>query len=131
MEYVAVLVAATGAYAFGAVWYAMNGERWMQAAGIEKGADGEPKGAGSPMPFIISAICVILVAGMMRHIFAQAAIDTVGKGFFSGLGLGAFIVTPWIVTNYAYSMRPRMLSILDGAYAIIGCTIIGTILTLF
>ena len=131
MEYVAVLVAAVGAYAFGALWYGLNGERWMQASGIKRGADGKPKGAGSPMPFIISAICVILVAGMMRHIFAQAAIDTVGKGFLGGLGLGAFIVTPWIVTNYAFSMRPRMLSILDGAYAIIGCTIIGTVLTLF
>ena len=131
MEYVAVLVAAASAYAFGAVWYGMHGERWMQAAGIEKGDDGKPKGAGSPIPFIISAICVILVAGMMRHIFAQASIDTVGKGLLSGFGLGAFIVTPWIVTNNAYSMRPRMLSILDGAYAIIGCTIIGTVLTLF
>ena len=130
MEYIAVLVAAAGAYAFGAFWYMVNGTRWMAAAGITK--EQIEGGAGkNPMPFIISAIMVILVSGMMRNIFGMGGIETVSKGFLSGLGLGAFIVTPWIVTNYAYAMRSRMLTIIDGAYAVIGCTIIGTILTLF
>lgn len=130
MEYISVLVAAAGAYAFGAVWYMVNAKPWMAAAGItQEQADG---GMGkSPTPFIISAIMVIIVAGMMRHVFGMAGIDTVAKGFMAGLGLGLFIVTPWIVTNYAYSMRPRTLTLIDGGYATIGCTIIGTILTLF
>ncbi|MEE9427778.1 MAG: DUF1761 domain-containing protein [Paracoccaceae bacterium] len=130
MEYVAVLVAALGAYAFGAIWYMVNAKPWMAATGItdEQVAGGAGK---SPGPFIISAIMVIIVAGMTRHIFSLADIDTVYKGFLSGFGLGAFVVAPWIVTNYAYSMRPRALTFIDGAYAIVGCTIIGTILTLF
>ncbi len=130
MDYVAVLVAAAGAYGFGAFWYMINSKRWMAAAGIteEQAAGGAGK---KPGPFIISAIMVIMVAGMMRHIFGMAAIDTIDKGWLAGLGIGAFIVAPWIVTNYAYSMRPTTLTIIDGAYAIIGCTIIGTILTLF
>ena len=130
MGFIAVLVAAAGAYAFGAFWYMYNAKPWMAAAGISK--EQIEGGAGkNPGPYIISAIMVILVAGMMRHIFGMAAIDTVAKGFLAGLGLGAFIVAPWIVTNYAYSMRPRALTLIDGAYAIIGCTIIGTILALF
>lgn len=130
MEYVAVLVAAAGAYAFGAVWYMVNAKPWMAATGItQEQVDG---GAGkNPGPFIVSAIMVILVSGMMRHAFGMAGIESVTKGFLSGLGIGAFIVAPWIVTNYAYSMRARALTFIDGAYAIIGCTIIGTILTLF
>ena len=130
MEYVAVIIAAAGAYAFGAVWYMVNAKPWMAAAGItQEQVEG---GAGkSPGPFIISAIMVILVSGMMRHVFGMAGIETVSKGFLSGFGIGAFLVTPWIVTNYAYSMRPKALTIIDGGYAIIGCTIIGTILTLF
>jgi hypothetical protein len=35
------------------------------------------------------------------------------------------------VTNYAYAMRPRALTLIDGGYAVIGCTIIGIVLTLF
>ncbi len=130
MEYIAVIVAAAGAYAFGAFWYMYNGTRWMAAAGFSK--EQVEGGAGkSPVPFIISAIMVIIVSGMMRHIFGMAGIETVYKGFLSGLGIGAFIVAPWIVTNYAYSMRPKALTLIDGGYAIFGCTIIGTILTLF
>lgn len=130
MQYVAVLVAAAGAYAFGALWYMVNAKSWMAAAGMSQ--EQVEGGAGrNPMPFVISAIMVILVAGMMRHVFGMAGIDTVSKGLQSGLGIGAFIVAPWIVTNYAYSSRPIALTFIDGAYAIIGCAIIGTVLALF
>jgi hypothetical protein len=131
MEYVAVLVAAAGAYAFGAVWYMVNAKAWMAASGIESDENGKPVGGASPGPFIISAIMVILVAGMMRHIFVKADMVTVAEGFMGGGGLGLFVVAPWIVTNYAYSMRSRNLTLIDGGYAVIGCTIIGVILTLF
>lgn len=130
MAFISVLVAAAGAYAFGAFWYMVNAKAWIQATGIEVDEDGRPAG-GSMAPYVLSAICMILVAGMMRHMFAQAGIDTIGKGFTSGLGLGAFVAAPWILVNYAYSMRPRMLSLIDGGYAVAGCTIIGVILTLF
>ena len=130
METLSILAAAAGAYVFGALWYMVNAERWMAAAGITR--DQVEGGAGkSPMPFIISAIMVIIVAGMMRHIFDLSGISTVTKGFLSGAGLGLFIATPWIITNYAYAMRPRALMLIDGAYATIGCAIIGTILMLF
>ena len=130
MGFVAVLVAAAGAYAFGAVWYMTLGKAWMAAAGLKIGANGRPEGS-SPMPFVISAIAAIVVAGMMRHIFAMSGLDGFADGLMGGFGLGAFIVVPWIVTNYAYSMRPRNLTLIDGGYAMIGCTIIGVILGLF
>ena len=130
MQYVAVLVAAAGAYAFGALWYMINADRWMAAAGISR-EQVEGGATKSPGPFIISAIMAILVAGMTRHMFNMAGIETVSKGFLSGLGLGAFVAAPWIVTNYAYAMRPKALTLIDAGYAIAGCTIIGTILTLF
>ena len=49
----------------------------------------------------------------------------------TGLGVGAFFITPWIAMNYAYSMRnPRLIAI-DGGYAILGCGVIGLVLGLF
>ena len=129
MEWISVLVAAAGAYAFGAIWYGSNAKAWMAATGIEPGPDGKPEGGVTP--YIVSAIGAILVAGMMRHIFALAGIDTLPKGALSGFGLGAFIATPWIITNYSYASRPRTLMAIDGGYATVGCTIIGAILTLF
>ena len=130
MEYLSVLAAAAGAYAFGAFWYMINGRAWMRATGITRDQI-EGGAAKSPLPYAISAVMVILVAGMMRHILAMSGIESVSKGFLAGLGIGLFVVAPWIVTNYAYAMRPRVLTLIDGAFAVAGCTLIGTILTLF
>ena len=83
------------------------------------------------MPFVMSGICMILVAGMMRHIFQMAGIATIGSGFVSGLGIGLFFIAPWTMINNAYGMRPFKLTLIDGGYATFGCAIIGTILTAF
>jgi Protein of unknown function (DUF1761) len=131
MQYLAVLAATIAAYAFGAVWYIALSKRWVAAAGIPVDANGKPQGDGNPMPFVIGFVCVLLVAGMTRHIFNMAQMDTVSEGFMGGIGLGAFIITPWLLMCYTYAARPLMLTLIDGAYAIVGCTIIGVVLTLF
>jgi hypothetical protein len=68
---------------------------------------------------------------MMRHIFGMAGIDSVDKGLIAGLGIGAFFIAPWVLINNAYAIRPFKLTLIDGGYAVLGCGIIGTILTLF
>ncbi|MDA9019619.1 DUF1761 domain-containing protein [Flavimaricola sp.] len=131
MELLNIVAAAAGSWVFGAIWYMALSKPWMEAAGIPRDENGRPQGNGSPMPFVLSAICMIVVAGMMRHIFAMAAVDSVGKGLMSGLGIGLFFIAPWVMINNAYGMKPFRLTLIDGGYAIIGCTIIGLILTLF
>ncbi len=127
MQYIAVLAAAAAAYAFGAIWYMVMAKPWMAAAGLTE----EDVKKRDPMPFIISGISVILVAGMMRHIFAQAGIFGIDKGLIAGLGIGLFLATPWVVTNYAFAGRPKNLALIDGIYATVGCTIMGLVLGLF
>ena len=131
MGYISVLVAAAAGFAFGAAWYMTLAKPWMQAAGIKMTADGKPDGDGSPLPFVLSAIAMVLVAGMMRHIFALSDIETLGKGLTSGLGVGLFFISPWIMINNAYAGRPFRLTLIDGGYATFGCGIIGLVLTLF
>ena len=126
-----VLAAALGGYVFGAIWYMALAKPWMQAAGIKMTADGKPDGNGSALPFVLSAVAMVLVAGMMRHIFALSGIDTVGKGLVSGLGIGLFFIAPWTMINYAYAGRPFKLTLIDGGYAVFGCAIIGAILVSF
>ena len=103
---------------------------WVEAAGIKVDAKGRPEG-GSALPYILSAVAMILVAGMMRHIIAEAQIDTLIKGLMVGFGIGLFMISPWIMINNAYGMRPFKLTLIDGGYATIGCAIIGFILVLF
>lgn len=131
MEYLAVIAATVAAYAFGAVWYMTLSKPWMAAAGIAMDDKGRPQGGGSPLPMVIGFFCILLVAGMMRHVFQMAQMDTLSEGLMGGFGLGAFIITPWLAMCYNYGMRSFRLTLIDGAYAIVGCTIIGVVLTLF
>ncbi len=131
MEFISVIAAAVAANVFGAVWYMTLAKPWMAASGVETGDDGRPVNASDPVPYIVAVICLILVAGMMRHAFALGGIDSAGKGLVAGLGLGLFVATPWIVINYTFAGRSRTLALIDGGYATIGCAIIGLVLTLF
>jgi hypothetical protein len=131
MEFLNVIAAAVAAFAFGAVWYTSMSGHWIRAAGIPVDAAGKPQGNGSPMPFVVGIVAMVIVAGMMRHLFASAGIDTPGKGVVAGLGVGAFLITPWVAMNYAFAARPAALSVIDGVNAVVGCAIMGLVLTLF
>ena len=131
MEYLAVLAAALAGFAVGGVWYMVLSKPWVKAVGHPVKADGTPDGEGSPVPFIVLAVALILVAGMMRHVFAMSDINTVGLGLMSGVGIGAFFIAPWIAMNNAFGKRPVMLTVIDGGYAILGATVMAVVLTLF
>ena len=134
MEILNVAAAALASFAFGAAWYMALAKPWMAAAGIECDENGAPMNRANPVPYILSALCMLVVAGMMRHIFAMAGITAVGGfggGLISGFGIGAFFIAPWVMINNAYVGRPFTLTLIDGGYAIFGCAIIGAVLTLF
>lgn len=129
-EMIAVLVAALGGWLFGAGWYMALSKPWLAASGVECDANGNPVNT-SILPYILSALAMLLVAGMMRHAFVMAGVDGLAKGLMSGLGLGAFVAAPWVVINHAYPGRPKVLWAIDGGYAVFGCGVIGAILGAF
>lgn len=132
MGFLQVLAATVGGYALGAVYYIALSKPWLAATGLPLGADGRPVGGDNGVrPFIIGFICTLLVAGMMRHIFTMSALDTPIEGIMGGFGIGAFLISPWLVLCYGYSMRKTALMVIDAGYAILGSTVMGLILTLF
>lgn len=130
MGFLSVLIAAAGSWIFGAVWYMALAKPWVAATKIEVDENGRPANS-SPLPFVLSAIAMIIVAGMMRHMFSMAGIADVSKGLTAGLGVGLFFISPWIMINNAYGDRPFKLTLIDGGYAVIGCAIMGILLTVF
>jgi len=130
MEILSVLAAAVAAFMFGGAWYGALAKPWMAATGMTR-EQVEGGAMKSPGPYIISFVMLLLVAGMMRHGFSMAGISSLGKGALAGFGIGAFMATPWIVTNHAYGMKPIKLTLIDGGYATIGCTVIGLVLGVF
>jgi len=130
MGFLSVIVAAIAGFAFGAVWYMALSKPWMAAANIEVDENGKPKGE-SAVPYIMAFVAMILVSGMMRHVFALSDITTLGKGLISGLGVGLFFISPWIMINNGYGGRPFKLTLIDGGYATFGCAVIGAVLMMF
>lgn len=130
MGFLSVLIAGAAGFAFGAVWYMTLSKPWMAAANIQMDENGKPEG-DSPLPYVMAAVAMIIVAGMMRHVFALSGIETFGKGLMSGLGIGLFFISPWIMINNGYTSRPFKLTLIDGGYATFGCAIMGAVLGLF
>jgi hypothetical protein len=127
MEFVNVIAAGLAAFAFGAVWYMTMAKPWQAASGV---SEAEARGSG-PMPFVVGLVAMVLVAGMMRHLLGSSGVTTVGGGVIAGLGLGAFIVLPWLAMNYAFALRKPALTLIDGVNCTVGCGIIGAVLNLF
>ncbi|MFK7762436.1 MAG: DUF1761 domain-containing protein [Roseobacter sp.] len=130
MSFLSVIIAGVAGFAFGGIWYTMLAKKWMAVSGVPLNAEGQPENRTDPLPYITSFIGAVLVAGMMRHVFELSAIDSFGKGLISGLGIGLFLVSPWIVTFYSFGARPRSLMLIDSGYATFGCAVIGAVLTL-
>ncbi|WP_089276528.1 DUF1761 domain-containing protein [Antarctobacter heliothermus] len=131
MEIVNTLVAAVVAFAAGAFWYMRLADPWMRAAGVPRDAKGQPEGGQNPMILAFTFAMQLVVSGMMRHVFASSGIESIGGGLLSGLGIGLFFITPWIAINNANAMRPPMLTLIDGGYAVVACGLMGLVLTLF
>ena len=102
MEFINVLVAAAVGFGVGAVWYGVLSKPWMEVSGVEVGADGKPANNANPMPYIMGFLAMVLVAGMMRHVFELSDIETMGKGLVSGFGIGLFLAAPWIAFARAF-----------------------------
>lgn len=131
MELINIIVAGIAGFGFGAVWYSVFATQWMQASGVAVGDDGKPANTKDPVPYVTGLIAAILVAGMLRHVFALSGIDTISEGLVSGFGAGAFLATPWLATCYGFAGRPFRLLLIDGGYATFGSAVIGLVLVLF
>jgi hypothetical protein len=131
MAVLSVILAALAGFALGAIWYNLLSKPWIAAAGIQLDASGQPEGGASPLTYGGAFLCILVVAGMMRHMLAGSGVTSAGGGFLAGLGVGLFFIAPWITLNVLFSQRPLRLAAIDGGYAALACAVMGLILTLF
>ena len=87
MDIFAVIVAAAVGFAIGALWYGVFRRQWVANSGVPTDATGAPTNGGNPVTYLGAYICILLVTGMMRHIFSMAEIDTMLKGLMAGGGI--------------------------------------------
>ena len=130
MDILAVVLTAAIGFGIGAIWYGVFSRQWVAASSGARHYLGQPDAANSPVLYGAAYVCILLVAGMMRHAFAMSGIDTLWLGVVSGLGIGLFFIAPWITLNVLYAHRPKILAVIDGGYAAVACAVMGGALVL-
>ena len=128
VEYLGIFLSGVAAFAFGALWYGVLGERWMKAAGRSKE---EIETDQSSLPFIIAFVAAVLAAAVLAILMRLIPLSGPQEGALLGLAIGGAVVAPWIVLHYAFAGRPRDLWWIDGLHSAIALTIAGLVLGFF
>jgi len=115
INYLAILIAAVVAFAWGAAYYMTLSKQWLDAAGRSK----EEVHAGrSPVPFIISIVGLIVMAwvlaGSIGHLGTGQV--TLKNGIISGLFIWLGFVVTTVFINNAFGGRKYKLSVLDSIH---------------
>jgi hypothetical protein len=111
MNYLAILIAALAAYAWGAAYYMTLSKQWLAAVELA-----EVKRSATPfvLSFIALLVMAFVLAGSIGHLGPGNA--TVKNGIISGVIMWAGFVATTVFVNNAYPGRKYMLSIIDSVH---------------
>lgn len=123
MNYLAILIAAVAAFAWGGAYYTTLSKQWQAAAG-------QTQANRSATPFIITFVAEIVMAfvlsGAVGHLGPGQV--SVKNGIISGVILWAGFIVPTIFVNNAYPGRKYMLSTIDSIHWLGVVVILGAII---
>lgn len=127
MAYVEVLIAAVVAFLLGFLWYtALFGKAWQQESGVTD----EQAQSGMAITHGGAFLMMCIMALGINAIINLHAIEdqTLVHGGFHGLMAAAFFAIPAMVIHYLYQKKSVKLMLIDGAYVLLFCTVMGSIL---
>ena len=125
LNYPAIVVAGVAYWCVQAAWYKMLGQQWLLAIG-RTAADMGAKG-NSPIPYVGSLICDIIVACVMAWILVRLGEPSAAKGASLGAALALGLVTTAIMTQYLFEQRPVTLFLINAGGALAGMVVAGAI----
>lgn len=125
VNYIAIVVAAIAAFAFGAVYYGTLSKPWMKAARID------PTTAKmSPALFVTSFVCELIMAwvlaGVLWHIGAGEF--TLRNGLISGLFVWLGFIATTLAMSHRYQGFGWNLTIIDSLHWLGVVLIMGAII---
>lgn len=133
IDYLAVLVAAAGAWIAGAVWYGVLGKAWLAALGKTKKELMGPSGKPRPGPFILSFAADLVIAFVLAGVVGAMGAGKVNvlTGIVTAalLWLG-FVVTSMAVNN-AFAGRKTTLTVIDAGHWLLAMAVAGAIVGAF
>lgn len=127
VNWLAIILAAVAAYAFGAVWYMSLSRQWLVALGKTK----DQLQVGFT-PFIWSFVVELVMAYMLAVFVAPLTGSvSVGGGVLAALLLWAGFVMTAMVMNHRYEGMKWSLTAIDGGHLLGVLVIQGVVIGLF
>ena len=120
IDWVAIAAATGAAWVFGAAWYGILGQRWIDAAGLTDadlaGPDGRPRAPIVPMivSLVAGFVMALILAGVIAHTAKKGV--TVNAGMLVGVICWPGFVITTLATNHAYSRAKPSLTVIDGGH---------------
>lgn len=121
----AVLTSVVIAQIIPALWYQVFSETWMALNGFTLE---NVKAANSPAPYLTSIVASSLSIYTLGWIFTKIPIKSVMSGFLTGLLLGFVFVFMEFVVKDMFSLKPLLLSLIDGGVRVLVYAVVGSIL---
>jgi Protein of unknown function (DUF1761) len=115
LNFLAILIAAIAAFAWGAIYYTSLSKQWLAAVGMTKEQLGPKR---SPVPFVISFVAELVMAwvlaGTVGHLGPGQV--TLKNGIISALFLWLGFVVTTVFVNNVYPGRKYSLSVIDSIH---------------
>ena len=128
INWLAVLVATVVYFLLGAIWYskALFGNIWVKSTGVDMSNPDARKGTGGIMAFtfLLELITCIGLAILVERLMLYGLLSGIKLGLFTGVCFSAIA----IAISYLYQMKPRVLTMIDGGYHIVGNILAAIIL---
>jgi len=131
LNWLHIAVAAIAYFMLGALWYSkiLFANTWIKSTGVDMSNPDAKKGVGGVMAFtfILEFIITIGIAILVYKLNLSVLMSGVKLGLFTGVifsGIGISI-------SYLYQMKPKVLSIIDGGYHMVGQIIAAVILCMW
>ncbi|NIJ51936.1 DUF1761 domain-containing protein [Dyadobacter arcticus] len=121
----AVLVCVVIGQVIPALWYSAFSEQWMALNGF---TIDQVKSANSPAPYLASIVSSSFMAYTLGWVFTKIHVKSLLAGFLIGLLFGVVFVLFGIIVKDMFSLKPLLLSLIDGGVSVIIYAITGSIL---
>jgi hypothetical protein len=121
----AVLVCVVIGQVIPALWYSAFSEKWMALNGFTME---QIKAGTSPVPYLASIVSSSFMAYTLAWVFTKIPVKSLLLGFLTGLLFGVVFILFEIIVKDMFSMRPLLLSLIDGGVSVLVYAITGSIL---
>src|SRR6185312_6645335 len=129
---VPLLVAAVAAWLFGAVYYSVLCRKWLAAQGKtmeqNKAENAGRSGISKGLPFVLSLVAEVLMAGILYGIIFHIGTWTVAAGAITGALCWLGFVLTTVVVNNAYTFRRPLLTTIDSLHWLGVLAVMGAVL---